>query len=129
MFIPKGSIVYQNVYAMHRDEEIYSNPNVFDPDRYIPTGEGGKGEPFPYGNFGFGRRYVALFFGINPTLPYPKALFVITERYSVCPGQFLANNTIDMVMATVLATINIDWPVGESGKPTPFVPEWKKVGL
>lgn len=56
MFIPKGSIIYQNVFAMHRDENIYSDPYSFNPDRYIPKEEGGKGEPFPVGNFGFGRR-------------------------------------------------------------------------
>lgn len=56
MFIPKGSIVYQNVYAMHRDPKVYSDPENFDPDRYIPKEKGGKGEPLPYGNFGFGRR-------------------------------------------------------------------------
>ncbi|KUJ10419.1 putative O-methylsterigmatocystin oxidoreductase [Mollisia scopiformis] len=103
MFIPKGSIIYQNVYAMHRDESIYSNPYEFDPDRYIPKDQGRRGEPFPNGNFGWGRR--------------------------VCPGQFLANNTLSLVMATFVSTLNIDWPMGPSGKPTPFTPEWSKIGL
>lgn len=58
MLIPKGSIIYQNVFAMHRDPNVYSNPYNFDPDRYIPKSESGRGEPFPVGNFGFGRRYV-----------------------------------------------------------------------
>ncbi|TVY21370.1 Cytochrome P450 monooxygenase psiH [Lachnellula arida] len=102
MLIPKGSIIYQNVFAMHRDPDIYSNPYDFDPDRYIPKSEGGRGEPYPVGNFGFGRR--------------------------VCPGQYLANNTVSIVMATILSTLNIDWPVGPSGKPTPFEPGWSKIG-
>lgn len=58
MRIPKGSIIYQNVFAIHRDEDVYSDPYEFDPDRYIPKSEGGRGEPFPVGNFGFGRRLV-----------------------------------------------------------------------
>jgi len=58
MLIPKGSIIYQNVFAMHRDPDVYSNPYEFNPDRYIPKSGGGLGEAFPVGNFGFGRRYV-----------------------------------------------------------------------
>ncbi|TVY35980.1 Cytochrome P450 monooxygenase [Lachnellula subtilissima] len=92
----------RNVFAMHRDPDVYSNPYDFSPDRYIPKSEGGLGEAFPVGNFGFGRR--------------------------VCPGQYLANNTVSMVMATMLSTLNIDWPVGPSGKPTPFEPGWSKIG-
>jgi cytochrome P450 len=58
MLIPKGSIIYQNVFAMHRDPDVYSKAYEFDPDRYIPEDQGGRGEPAPIGNFGFGRRCV-----------------------------------------------------------------------
>ncbi|QRV88296.1 cytochrome P450 family protein [Ceratobasidium sp. AG-Ba] len=34
-FIPKGSIVIGNVWAMTRDEKIYKNPEKFDPDRFL----------------------------------------------------------------------------------------------
>lgn len=87
---------------MHRDPEIYSDPEDFNPDRYLPLEQGGKGEPIPIGNFGFGRR--------------------------VCPGQFLANNTIDIVFATILSTLDIDWPLNSSGKPEPFTPKWSNIG-
>ncbi len=59
MFIPKGTIVYQNVWAMHHDESIYADPFRFHPERYLSKEEGGLGEPLPVGNFGFGRRYEA----------------------------------------------------------------------
>lgn len=29
-----------------------------------------------------------------------------------------------IVLATMLATVKIDWPVGSDGEPTPFEPEW-----
>jgi len=58
MFIPKGTIIYQNVWAMFHDESVYANPFRFWPERYLPREEGGNGEPLPVGNFGFGRRYV-----------------------------------------------------------------------
>ncbi|RBR06433.1 uncharacterized protein FIESC28_11056 [Fusarium coffeatum] len=46
------TVVYANAYAIAHDERVYKNPQDFNPDRY------GGGEPYPIGNFGFGRRYV-----------------------------------------------------------------------
>ena len=46
------TVVYANAYAIAHDERVYKNPQDFNPDRY------GGGEPYPVGNFGFGRRYV-----------------------------------------------------------------------
>ncbi|KAG9074745.1 hypothetical protein FS749_013664 [Ceratobasidium sp. UAMH 11750] len=49
-FIPKGSVVMLNVWAITRDESVYANPDTFDPDRFldssIPDAPG----------FGLGRR-------------------------------------------------------------------------
>ncbi|KAH9832690.1 Cytochrome-P450 monooxygenase [Teratosphaeria destructans] len=59
MFIPAGSYVYANARAMTHDERTYHNPDQFCPDRFAPTSEGGAGEPFPVGQFGFGRDAVA----------------------------------------------------------------------
>lgn len=56
-FIPKGSLVIANGYAIHRDEKVYQNPHLFNPDRFIPKEQGGRGEPIPIAHFGFGRRY------------------------------------------------------------------------
>lgn len=55
MFIPKNSFVYANARAMTHDERTYNEPDEFNPDRYIPQSEGGAGEPYPIGQFGFGR--------------------------------------------------------------------------
>jgi cytochrome P450 len=41
---------------MTLDPEVYPDAENVDPDRYIPKEKGGRGEPFPVGNFGFGRR-------------------------------------------------------------------------
>ncbi|KAJ6006938.1 hypothetical protein N7451_004882 [Penicillium sp. IBT 35674x] len=88
--IPKGSVVFANAWAMSRDERYYSSPEEFDPDRYISKSEGGKGEPLPEGSFGFGRR--------------------------VCPGQYLALAGVYIVLATLLATMDLDCPVHGNGE-------------
>jgi len=98
MFIPKGTVVYQNVWAMMHDERVYAEPDRFWPERYLPREEGGNGEPYPVGNFGFGRR--------------------------ICVGRNLAENSLLMVLATMLATVDIGWPLGRDGKPEEFEPEW-----
>ncbi|KAL1841486.1 hypothetical protein VTK73DRAFT_3467 [Phialemonium thermophilum] len=98
MLIPKGTIVYPNVWAMNHDETVYAEPFRFWPERYLPREEGGNGEPFPVGNFGFGRR--------------------------ICIGRNLAENSLLIQLAMMLATVDIDWPPGPDGKPTPFEPEW-----
>jgi cytochrome P450 len=53
--IPKGSIVIAHAYGMNRDEELYPEPQKFDPERFIEK----PGKPVqadPAGTFGFGRR-------------------------------------------------------------------------
>ncbi|KAK1778024.1 cytochrome P450 [Copromyces sp. CBS 386.78] len=102
MRIPCGTIVYPNVWAMNRDEKRYREPERFFPERYLPKEEGGWGEPFPVGNFGFGRR--------------------------ICVGQHLAENSLLIAMAMMLATIEFDLPVGPDGNPKDFEPEFSHKG-
>jgi cytochrome P450 len=87
--IPAGSVVYANAWAMSRDERVYSSPDEFKPERYIPVEEGGKGEPLPDGPFGFGRR--------------------------VCPGQYLAVSGVYIIIATMLAVVEIKCPKDDQG--------------
>ncbi|KAI2627949.1 cytochrome P450 [Hypomontagnella submonticulosa] len=91
MFIPKGTVVYYNSFAMSRDPTVYKDPEKFNPDRYIPKEEGGNGEPFLMGPFGFGRR--------------------------ICVGRHLAQASVWIIMATLIATTDISKPIGPDGKP------------
>jgi cytochrome P450 len=88
--IPAGSVVFANAWAMSRDERVYSSPDEFNPDRYLPLADGGMGEPYPEGPFGFGRR--------------------------VCPGQHLALAGVYTVVATLLATMDLQCPIDETGE-------------
>ncbi|KAJ7087514.1 cytochrome P450 [Mycena epipterygia] len=80
MFIPAGSIVFSNIRGMTLDENIYSNPTNFSPERYLPKPVG-NAEPHFSGKFGFGRR--------------------------ICTGQYLAENSVWIVIATLLASCTI----------------------
>ncbi|KAG8717359.1 hypothetical protein FRC09_014391 [Ceratobasidium sp. 395] len=63
--IPKGTVVFANVWAMTRDTSAYSDPERFDPDRYLDPN-------VPYAPaFGFGRR-------MCPGLHYAKASLFLT---------------------------------------------------
>ncbi|KNZ78681.1 O-methylsterigmatocystin oxidoreductase [Termitomyces sp. J132] len=89
MFIPKGSLVIANTRGMALDEEVYTDPEKFNPSRYLPLPEGTQ-EPHPNGPFGFGRR--------------------------ICPGRRLADASIWIAMASILATFDILKPIGADGK-------------
>lgn len=52
-FVPKGTIVFSNVWFMGHDESVYKDPMQFDPDRYV----GDAPEPL-LDMFGHGKRYV-----------------------------------------------------------------------
>ncbi|CEL57071.1 O-methylsterigmatocystin oxidoreductase OS=Aspergillus parasiticus GN=ordA PE=3 SV=1 [Rhizoctonia solani AG-1 IB] len=49
-FIPSGTLVISNIWAMNNDERAYSSPEQFDPDRFLDPSV-----PEPP-TFGFGRR-------------------------------------------------------------------------
>ncbi|XP_026726537.1 probable cytochrome P450 6a13 [Trichoplusia ni] len=53
--IEKDVICMIPVYAMHRDEKIYPNPDLFDPDRFDTDLQSGKGK-YSYLPFGEGNR-------------------------------------------------------------------------
>ncbi|KAG6848244.1 hypothetical protein H0H93_001985 [Arthromyces matolae] len=89
MFIPKGSLVFGNARAMGLDENVYQNAEAFEPSRFLPSPLG-RNEPPLNGPFGFGRR--------------------------ICPGRHLADASIWIVIASVLATFDIKKAPGPDGK-------------
>ncbi|CAK7217402.1 hypothetical protein SBRCBS47491_003153 [Sporothrix bragantina] len=91
MFIPKGTYVYYNTFAMSRDTAVYKDPEAFNPDRFTPKEEGGDGEPFLVGPFGFGRR--------------------------ICVGRHLAQASVWIMVATMVATMDISAPLNPDGTP------------
>ncbi|KAF8880395.1 cytochrome P450 [Infundibulicybe gibba] len=80
-FIPKGcSVVFANIWAMTQNADIYKNPDVFHPERYLDD-QGRLNDDDTVLAFGFGRR--------------------------VCVGRHFARATVWLTITSVLATMNI----------------------
>lgn len=90
MFIPAGTTVYANARAMCYNETMYKDPSKFNPDRFTPSEEGGAGEQFAQGPFGFGRR--------------------------ICPGNHLAAASVWIILTTLLQTVDILPAIDKDGK-------------
>ncbi|KAK7457000.1 hypothetical protein VKT23_010303 [Stygiomarasmius scandens] len=94
-FIPKGTMVFGNLWALLRDETIYgSNVEEFDPERFLDC-EGKVNttkEFYLYDTaFGWGRR--------------------------ICPGKDLAREMLWLTAASLLATFDIVDPTDADGRP------------
>jgi len=91
-FIPKGSLVFANIWAMLRDPEVFPDPERFDPERYLEKVDketARQRDPRVF-VFGFGRRR--------------------------CPGAHLVESSVWLMLATMLATLDIEKPRDKDGK-------------
>nr|GAT50887.1 cytochrome P450 [Mycena chlorophos] len=89
--IPANSIVIGNAWAILHDEKIYPDPYEFKPERWLlPDGTPNSTVPDPASAFGFGRR--------------------------LCPGRHMAQASVWIIVASVLATFNITKARDESEK-------------
>ncbi|KAF5606611.1 oxidoreductase [Fusarium subglutinans] len=85
--IPKGATFLPATWWFLHDPSIYSDPSSFDPDRYLEP----RNEPHPnFASFGFGRR--------------------------VCPGRFLADESLFISISRLLSTFDIKKAVDGRGK-------------
>jgi len=93
MFIPKGSLIFGNVWAITRDETLFPNASAFLPERYLEKVDPAlakKRDPRSY-VFGFGRRR--------------------------CPGVNLVESSVWLLMTTALATLDISKAKDDFGNP------------
>ncbi|KAG1751639.1 cytochrome P450 [Suillus paluster] len=82
-FIPKGTWVLINVWAMSRDEEKYPDPDEFRPERHFDSDGSLISDSIPTSPlFGFGRR--------------------------ICPGRFAAESMVWTAIVSILATFRIE---------------------
>ncbi|KAI0793004.1 cytochrome P450 [Irpex lacteus] len=93
-FIPKGTVVLGNVWAMNRDPTIYPDFDDFRPERFLDAS--GKLETVPphthqmgHATYGFGRR--------------------------ICVGMHFADQALFIAIATMLWAFNIEPPLDDQG--------------
>ncbi|KAG1830311.1 cytochrome P450 [Suillus variegatus] len=88
-FIPKGTAVIVNQWALSRDEDIFPDASRFDPSHHL-TVDGKLKSPFVnHFAFGHGRR--------------------------ICPGHWFAENSLWTVIAAILAVLRIDHAKDSNG--------------
>nr|QNS29990.1 cytochrome P450 [Nothapodytes nimmoniana] len=86
--IPKGSRVFVNVWAIHRDPTIWENPMDFNPERFLDSKWDYSGSDFRYFPFGSGRR--------------------------ICAGIAMAERMVMLCLASLLHSFNWKLPEGEN---------------
>lgn len=89
MFIPAETTVIPNIWAILRDEAEYPNASCFWPERFLKGGM------------------------LNPDVRLPSAVYGFGRR--VCPGRHLADASVWLAVATVLASFTIARPKDHMG--------------
>ncbi|KAK0186879.1 cytochrome P450 [Armillaria mellea] len=91
MFIPKGSLVFGNIWSILRDESIYPNPDAFEPERFLKPADPLTEKRRDVRNyvFGFGRR--------------------------TCPGAHLVESSAWLLIANMIATLDIRKAMDDEG--------------
>ncbi|KAG6853458.1 hypothetical protein C0991_004245 [Blastosporella zonata] len=93
-FLPAGTTVIANAWAMLHDPNVFPDPEKFDPDRFL-VGQGRTPPLDPRGPaFGFGRRS--------------------------CPGKDIAENTIWIAIVSMLYSFKLKPGVDENGEEIPI---------
>ncbi|KAB5573692.1 hypothetical protein DKX38_000886 [Salix brachista] len=85
--VPKGSRIFINVWAVHRDPSIWENPMEFKPERFLNSKFDYSGSDFNYFPFGSGRR--------------------------ICAGIAMAERMFLYFLATLLHSFDWKLPAGE----------------
>ncbi|KAI0373871.1 cytochrome P450 [Pilatotrama ljubarskyi] len=91
-FIPAGTVIIPNTWAMLQDPDAYDQPEEFRPERFIRDGKLDPNVRDPYHiAFGFGRR--------------------------ACAGRHFAEDALYLAVASVLHVFDIEPPLDEEGRP------------
>ncbi|KAF9534462.1 cytochrome P450 [Crepidotus variabilis] len=91
--LPKGAVIWGNIWALTHDESKYSDPYTFKPERFLDE-DGKLNEDSRVLAYGFGRR--------------------------ICVGKAVGSSTMWLVIACFLACFNIGLSKDEKGRPIPI---------
>jgi len=133
-FIPAGTTILENIWQVlyltrwrwkidvrvclvYRgicyDDEVYPQPQLFDPERFLKDGKLDRSVKDPEDRvFGAGRRY-----------DYARAMVLTLTAFfffsvaRICPGRYFALRSLFLNVSRTLSVFDIEAPVGE--KPVP----------
>ncbi|KAH6904124.1 cytochrome P450 98A3 [Coprinopsis sp. MPI-PUGE-AT-0042] len=89
-FLPKGTVVFPNTWGIFHDPELFPEPHLFKPERFLKDGKLDVSRFDPHlAAFGYGRR--------------------------ICPGRHLSNEGLSYMAALTLATFNVNPPKDAQG--------------
>ncbi|PPQ74562.1 hypothetical protein CVT24_004354 [Panaeolus cyanescens] len=96
-WIPKGSIVMGNCWAILHDESIYPDPHRFNPHRFLtPDGK-----------------------SIDKSIPDPSiAMYGYGRR--ICPGRFVADASVWIILSSIIAAFDFHRADDTGGLDHPF---------
>ncbi|KAF8576043.1 cytochrome P450 [Ramaria rubella] len=92
-FIPAGSLVIPNTWAISHEETIHESPDDFIPERFLQESGSRPLDPKVY-TYGYGRR--------------------------VCPGRFLADNSVYILITSILSAFRICKQLDAEGNEIPL---------
>ncbi|EJF63285.1 cytochrome P450 [Dichomitus squalens LYAD-421 SS1] len=91
-FIPAGTVLTANIWAVMHDPNTYENPDEFYPERFIRNGK------------------------LDPNVVDPSA-FVFGSGRRICPGRYFADASLFLNVASILHAFHISPPVDQAGQP------------
>ncbi|KIJ29551.1 hypothetical protein M422DRAFT_188279, partial [Sphaerobolus stellatus SS14] len=93
-FIPKGTIVMGNTWTLLHDEDDFGpNPERFNPDRFLDPSQLVR-DPAMSGSFEY--------------------------RRQICPGHFMAENSLFIIITSILQMFEISCPKDTAGNEEPM---------
>ncbi|CAG8909736.1 unnamed protein product [Penicillium egyptiacum] len=96
-FIPKGSVVILNWWAIHRNPDLYPDPEKFQPERYL-------------------NHSLSAAEYINIADPYARDHFTYGAGRRVCPGVHVAERSLFINIARILWGFDIQKKKGSNGR-------------
>ncbi|OIW29095.1 cytochrome P450 [Coniochaeta ligniaria NRRL 30616] len=100
-FIPKGSTVILNWWAIHYNPTLHPDPDTFNPSRYLASHPEHSSHYF------------------NTADPYDRDHFGYGAGRRICPGSHVAEYSLYINLARVLWAFDIGPKIGDDGKPVP----------
>nr|GLL45061.1 ribonuclease H [Ipomoea trifida] len=87
--VPKGSRVFVNVWAIHRDPSIWEYPSEFRPERFLDSKWDFSGKDFNYFPFGSGKRICAGMASAERMFMYALASMIHSFDWKMAQGEKL----------------------------------------